>query len=231
MAAAFIFFKENRCRKALLLLLPLIVVKLSWFGFAKLSGMAAQSNILFTSVVNTLLISFSLVWMLAERLARVNRFARLLLETAVFCLVGAASINQLGFGYESIIVAVLCIVMWSIILSAFSVGRFMCRRRFGAIRFCAWAAVWILVTLPLLLMTMAAVQDLDVLVRLIWNILGMATIFAGIATAGLVPFEILLFANSFWRKRFEKLVGIQTKPRSKDVVDPVTYVPSTSKAN
>ena len=33
---------------------------------------------------------------------------------------------------------------------------------------------------------------------------------------GLLPFEILLFVNSFWRKRFEAVFGLKKKP----VVEP-----------
>jgi hypothetical protein len=33
-------------------------------------------------------------------------------------------------------------------------------------------------------------------------------IYSGILIAGLLPFEILLFTNAFWRGRFEKLLGI-----------------------
>ena len=42
------------------------------------------------------------------------------------------------------------------------------------------------------------------------QVLMVGFIYAGILIGGLLPFEILLFVNHFWRKRFEAVFGLKT---------------------
>jgi hypothetical protein len=43
------------------------------------------------------------------------------------------------------------------------------------------------------------------------QVLMVGLIYAGILIVGLLPFEIMLFKNIFWRMRFEAVFGLKTK--------------------
>ena len=47
------------------------------------------------------------------------------------------------------------------------------------------------------------------IMMILLQVLMVSLIYAGILIGGLLPFEILLFVNGFWRKRFEAVFGLK----------------------
>jgi hypothetical protein len=210
--AAFVLFRENRRRQALWMMVPVLVIYIALKAYLKFSNPFSVETTIFLGLYETLVLGFAVIWLLAERIGGRNRFLTWLAALAVFLLFIGVSLSTLTSVFERIIMSVSQGMSVGIALIAISLAAVMSRKRFGPVRFCVWVAVWLLIITPLLLLAAAAIQIRDVSGTFdnLIPILKTSLIFAGVIIAGLLPFEILLFVNRFWRKRFDKVIGIST---------------------
>ncbi len=229
---AMVLFKENRCRQALWMLLPLAALKGLWTAIAavmSLAGMPSEAAVLFGMLIDCLLIGFVLNWLLAERIGNRNRFATWLLAMGVFGLVLIASLASFGMEEETAMVAIFIGLTVAVLLISFTLAGFLCRKKFGPVRFSLWAALWVLVSTFGLFIVVAVIQAVIYNTSLLMMLTGIfiaAPIYAGILIVGLLPFEILLFKNAFWRKRFEAVFGLKTQA-TQTVETPQIHTEST----
>ncbi len=217
---AFIIFKENRRLQALWILLPVLLLKLVWAGFAKMSGMPSESSLLMGSMIDCLLVGFVLIWLMAERIGRRNRFVTWLLAWLVLGAALLAMIVNLGGGMYMVMLSIFIGLTFGILMVSFPLAAFSCRKRFSGLRFSLWLALWVVLATFVFYTAAALIQVMASglsLVMVLMQILMVVFIYAGILVASLLPFEILWFKNAFWRKRFEAIFGNTTRPAAKPV--------------
>lgn len=215
--AGFVLFKENRRAQALWILLPVVVFKGILWGFlaimSKLAGFPSEISLLFTSLADCLLIGFVLSWLLGDRIGNRNRFATWLLAIVVFTVVWALSLVSIGLTTEAMGVSILIGVTVGIFMLSFALAGFNCRKAFGPIKFCLWMALWVVVFTFGLFLVIGLVQTLSMggeyVVQMLVGILMAGGIYSGVLIVALLPFEIILLANTFWRKRFEAVFGLK----------------------
>ena len=217
LAAAFVLFKENRCAKALWILLPVVLFRLLWAGLAALMNIPSEVGTLFVSLIDSLLIGFVLNWLLAERIGNRNRFVTWLLALLLFALAYGVMLVNLGIGTEALQLSILIGLTVGILLVSFALAGFMCRKKFGPVRFSLWMAFGVLLTTTGFFMVVAFIQVIvghQSIMMILLQVLMVSLIYAGILIAGLLPFEILLFVNGFWRKRFEAVFGLKASEKN-----------------
>ena len=214
--AAFVLLKENRRGQALWILFPVLVIKGILWGIVTLlsvAGMPSQGLPLFHALADCLLIGFAMNWLLAERIGHRNRFAPWLLAVIVFAAVWGVSLVGIGTGIEAAGVSIMIGVTVAILMLAFALAGFHCRKTFGPIQFCLWTALWVLVFTVGLFLVVALIQimsmGLQYAAMMLLGILMVGGIYGGVLVVALLPFEIILLANTFWRKRFEAVFGIK----------------------
>lgn len=216
----FVLFRENRTLKALWILLPVLLFRLLWAGFAALMSIPSEAAVIFVSIVNCLLIGFALNWLLAERIGNRNRFITWILAWVVFAAVLVVMLGSLGFGAEAIAFLIFIGLSVGILMVSFPLAAFVCRKKFGPVRFSLWTAVWVFLMTIGFFLTVGIIQALMIdysAVLILLQVLTASLIYAGVLIVGLLPFEILWFKNNFWRKRFEAVFGIKTRPVPKPV--------------
>jgi hypothetical protein len=213
LVAAFSLFKENRCVKALWILLPVALFRLLWAGLAALMNIPSEVGTLFVSLIDCLLIGFVLNWLLAERIGNRNRFVTWLLALLLFALAYGVMLVNLGVGTEALQLSIFIGLTVGILLVSFALAGFMCRKKFGPVRFSLWMAFGVLLTTTGFFMVVAFIQVMvghQSIMMILLQVLMVSLIYAGILIGGLLPFEILLFVNGFWRKRFEAVFRLKT---------------------
>ncbi|MCX5636955.1 MAG: hypothetical protein NTX52_04580 [Planctomycetota bacterium] len=214
LAAAFLLFKENRCGQALWILLPVVLFRLLWAAFAALMKIPSEASLVFISLIDCLSVGFVLNWLLAERIGNRNRFVTWLLALVLFALVYGVMVVNFGMGTEAIQVSIFVGLTVGILLVSFALAGFMCRKKFGPVRFSIWMAFWVLLMTNGFFMVVAFIQismSNISFMEMFLQVLMVGFIYAGILIAALLPFEILLFVNRFWRRRFEAVFGLRTK--------------------
>ena len=169
-----------------------------------------QLNVIFTIMV----VGFSLVWLLAERIGNRNRFITFLLATLIYF--GFLGVNLLSCGFSKDMIAIVSLAVVSIpaIICAFIIAALISPKPFNSTRFIIYIGVVLFIVLLtifwIIMFVFYPVPEITINKRI--TELLMASFFGSlIYYAGLLPFLVMLFANHFWRKRFEAVMGIQTK--------------------
>ena len=174
------------------------------------SGGTVQLNVMFTIMV----VGFSMVWLLAERIGNRNRFVTFLLAALIYF--GFLGVNLLsgGFGKDMIAIASLAAISIPAIIFAFIIAALNSPKPFNTTRFVIYigAALFssLLIIFSAIMFIFYPSPDRPINSQII-ELLLVSFFSSLIYYAGLLPFLILLFANPFWRKRFEAVSGIQTR--------------------
>lgn len=170
---------------------------------------------MFIAIINCLLIGFVLNWLLAHRIGNRNRFVTWLLALLVFVVVFCVMLISLGTGTEAIQVSIFIGLTAGILLVSFALAGWICRKKFGPVRFSVWLAVWILFTTTVFFVGVASIQAMMInyysFTELLLQILMVVLVYGAILIFAMLPFEIVLFANRFWRKRFDAVFGLKPK--------------------
>lgn len=161
-----------------------------------------------------MVLGFSMVWLLAERIGNRNRFVTFLLATLIYF--GFLGVNLLsgGFGKHMIAIVSLEAIAILAIIFAFIIAALNSPKPFNTARFVITiGAALFSVSLIIFSITMFILYQSQNLPVSAWitDLLTVSFFSSLIYFAGLLPFLILLFSNPFWRKRFEAVLGIQTK--------------------
>jgi len=174
------------------------------------SGGAVQLNVMFTIMV----LGFSMIWLLAERIGNRKRFVTFLLATLIYF--GFLGVNLLSAGFGKSIIAIVSLAAISIpaIIFAFIIAALTSPKLFNTARFVIYLGAALFSSLLIIFSAIVFIfyppQNVPVDTR-ITEVLTASFFSSLIYYAGLLPFLILLFSNAFWRKRFEAVLGIQTK--------------------
>jgi hypothetical protein len=223
---AILLLPENRCVQVLWILLPAVIFRLLWAAFARLMDIPSEASALFILMIDCLLVGFILNWLLSQRIGNRNRFVTWLLGILIFGIAFVATIINAGLGIEAVQVSIFIGLNVGILMFSFPLAGLLCRKKFGPVRFSLWMAIWVMLTTLIFFMTVGVIQSLMIdysVIKILLQVLMVSLIYGGILIVGLLPFEILLFANSFWRKRFEAVFGL--KKVQKDNFDPQSITP------
>lgn len=215
--AALVLLKENRRGAAYLILLPVLVFKGILCGIialmARFANMPSEIAMLFHTLADCLLVGFVLNWLLGERIGNRNRFVTWLLAIVIFAITWAVSLVSMGTGREAMQISIFIGMTVAILMLSFPLSGFKCRKAFGPVKFCLWMALWVVVFTYGLFLTVALIQSAFTGWKYIGQMLLAISIgggiYSGILIVALLPFEILLLANGFWRKRFEAVFGLK----------------------
>jgi hypothetical protein len=210
----FVALKENRTPKAAWILAPialLSIVFLAAMNILKMtSGSAVQFNVIFTIMV----LGFSLIWLLAERIGNRNRFVTFLLATLIYY--SFLGVNLLSNGFSKHIISIVALAAVSIpaIILAFVFAALYSKNSFNTARFIIYigaALFGVSLTIFTIIFSIFYPTFISEINRWIVELLTVSFFSSLIYYVGLLPFLILLFSNIFWRKRFKTVLGIQTK--------------------
>ena len=210
----FVSLNENRTAQAAWILAPIALLAIVYSTVMSIlpmdSGGTVQLNVMFTIMV----LGFSMVWLLAERIGSRNRLVTFLLANLIYF--GFLGVNLLsgGFGKDIINISYLAAISIMAVIFAFIAAALIPQKPFNTARFIIYigAALFgvLLIIFSIIMFVFYPAPDRSFNSRIVELL--MASFFSSlIYFAGLLPFLVLLFSNPFWRKRFDAVMGIQTK--------------------
>ena len=173
------------------------------------SGNTVQLNAMFKILV----IGFSMIWLLAERIANRNRIVTFLLAALIYFAFLGVNLLSVGFSKDMIGVTYLTAISISAIVFAITIALLISPKSFSVARFIIYigAALFIfLLTISSAIMFTFYSSSTIPIDRRIAEVLNFTFLSTLIFYVGLMPFLALLFGNPFWLKRFKALSGIQT---------------------
>ena len=211
---AFVALKENRTRQAAWILVSIALLGMIYSAMMNIlqmtSGSAVQLNIMFSMMV----LGFSMIWLLAERIGNRNRFVTFLFAALIYFGFLGVNLLSVGFGEDIISITLLAVISIPAILFAFIIAALTCSRPFNTARFIITLGVALfsvlLIIFSMIMFVFSPMPDIPLKNQII-ELLMVSFFSSLIYYTGLLPFLILLFSNSFWRKRFEAVMGIQTE--------------------
>ena len=211
---AFVLFKANRSGKALLILIPLLVVNILWIGIKKATGMPSSAAGIFDVLFNSFTIGMATVWLVSHKLAGLNRFVIFLLSLIVMVFVyavGIFSFSGLEFTSEIIVVTVFSCIVTAATFFAFVLAGWCCRKRYTALRFMLWLAGWC-IAVCFVAMFVYALTAFVIIAVIMGQSISIGSIFIQIPLVGLIvgvilcllllPYMILVLNCDLFRRRF-----------------------------
>jgi len=211
---AFVALKENRTLQAAWILAPIVLLTIVYSVVMNIlqmdSGGTVQLNVIFTILV----LGFSMVWLFAERIGSRNRLVTFLLITLIYFSFLGVNLLSGGFGKDMIAIASLAAISIPAIIFAFIIAALNSPKSFNTARFIIYvgAALFsvLLIIFSIFMFIFHPATDLPINSRIV-ELLIASFFISLIYYVGLLPFLVLLLSNIFWRKRFESVLGIQTK--------------------
>jgi hypothetical protein len=217
LAAAFVFVRENRDRRALAILLPLGILNIAWSLFMDLLGAPSQVKGMFNGLFMSLTIGISVLWLLAHKIGHRKCILTFILSVLVMSLVGLVGVMssfELTFSQElGAFVMLLAVAMLTTVTGLVLAG-WSCRKRYGKVRLCVWFFAWTIV---------ASTVDLLIYMIVMYNVTGgripishmLSQLAKSILLVGLfiyvinLFFIILGFISGFYRERLYALLNLQ----------------------
>jgi len=224
---AFVLFRANRSGKALLILIPVLVVNVLWIGVKKVTGMPSSSAGQFDVMFNAFTIGLATVWLLSHRFAGLNRFVVFLLTVVAMSLTYALSIlsySGLEFTEETMMLAVFFFAVMVAALLAFALTGWRCRKNYSPLRFMLWLALWcpVLCLLAMFAYVLAIVVIMHQSIstgQLFTQIPIVGLLIGGVLYLLLLPYMILVLNSDLFRSRFYGCFRLKGMPAPAVVVE------------
>jgi hypothetical protein len=221
---AIVLVKANRNPQALFVLVPLAVEIAVWSVVKKIIPHAYLST--GTQAVYSLLVGVTILWLLSHWLGNRNRFVVFLLALVIMAVAGAAgAISYTEYSGETLSSTIGCAILALMMLFAFVLTGWWCRKRYSGLRFTLWLGVWnavvFLGTFIVVLVGTGILRGIPEWWSELWFVmmsivLIQALIVGGCVYAIVLPFMILALRSSFYRQRFYaclrlKSMSVETK--------------------
>ena len=218
---AIIFIKENHNRRVLLILIPILIVHLIWYGLLKLLNAPSSAGVQMGTLITSYTIGLAVLWLLAYKIGNRNRIVTFLLALGIvtgLALIGYISYSGLEFSLQGISIFLIQFIMTCAILLGIVLAGWRCRNRYSGLRFMIFLAFWTLI---------ACLVGVIVFYFILLTIQGassiqFSTILLAASISGLIlglfsylinfPFMILGFVNPFFRKRFYACLNLKSMP-------------------
>jgi hypothetical protein len=213
LAGVIVLVKDNRNWRALLIFIPLLIVHLLWSMFLRMMPIASSGLPMFDQIFASLTIGIAVVWLLAHKLAKSNRFITFILALVtmtVVCFAGVISYSGFEFSNNTFGVAVFLAVLVLTMLLAIVLSGWRCRKRYSHLRFMLWLAVWSVAVCLAIMSVYACIAAFALsaanfpvpryyyLIILFGPSLAMSAFLYSI----LFPYMILAMRSAFFRERF-----------------------------
>ena len=205
-----VFVKANRDPGAWFIFIPLLIVNLFWSIFTRLVVSGSADTAMFSMIFHSYVIGIAALWLLGHKIGNRNRFVTFLLAAAIMAiagLTGAISYGMTDFSEQTAAVLMLLAVLAFTILLGFALTGWRCRNRYSNLRFMLWLAFWFVVacvasTLAFYSVMLAIYQVPIPIFTILLQLLLMGLIFGLCAYVIILPYMILAFRSSFFRRRF-----------------------------
>ncbi len=217
---AIVLIRANRHPRALLILLPLLIINLLWFALAWLLHFPSSARMQFGPIIVSYTAAIAMLWLCAHKLGNRNRFVTFLLAFALtggLCAVGVASCLGWGFPREAMAGLVVLTVMVLVGLLAFALAGCCCRNHYGPVRFMLYLALWAVVICVAVTLSVYAtvflLQQAPVAIStvLLVAVIGGSVIGACIYAINL-PYMVLALRSPFFRERFYACLRLKSMP-------------------
>ncbi len=221
---AIVLVKGNRNPRALLILVPLLILNLLWFGFKKAIPLPSSATAMFEQAFASLTVGISVLWLLAHKLGNRNWFVTFLLALvimATLCIVGAVSYSGLAFSEYTIGSGVIFGVLTLVMLFAFALAGWRCRKRYSNLRFMLWLGVWTIATSIVIMLVWVGIALVfmgiggelrGMWISMLLVVFVSGPVFGGCLYAIVFPYMILALRSSFFRQRFYACLRLKSMP-------------------
>jgi MFS family permease len=216
---AFVIPKANRNIRILLILVPFVIVNLLWWLFIKFANMNFTDEQEFGIIFNSMAVSVTVLWLIANSFARFGGAIRFLLSFGI--VVTIAGLGTLSYttelSNETAMFLALFIFMALTMLIAITLSRRLCGGKYRPVCFILWLAFWMLLVSLIATFGFIIVGSIimssrpDLSVALLMFIL--AGLIFGLCLYVLnLPFMIMGFAHPFFRERLCACMGFKPMP-------------------
>ena len=214
---AIILPKANRNPRALLIILPLLIINILWLGFSRLLNFPSSVKMQFDMLFNAFTIGIAMLWLLAHKIGNRNRFITFLLASVVMIFISI--VGQLAYGEfsEQTIIFLFFIIFLSFAsLISYVLAGWRCRVKYTGLRFVLWLALWSIISslaamMILVVFTMIVQRPpLQMLKTILLQALIMGLVTGLLLYAINLPFMILAFCSPFFRERFYSCLRLKS---------------------
>ena len=208
---AFILPKENRNRKTLWLLLPMAIVQVFWQFIASLT--ISESDIVYINVLfNSLLVSFTVCWLLAGRLSRMNRIFAFFASLLLFALIGASEIVSVGDQIFELYLAY-CLLSAALVLGLV-ITRWIMQGKYRPIIFilCSFVSIAVLAFVTAIVLFVIECMEYSSDFGDFIEFMVAGFVLGLVLFVGVLPYELLFVLNGFWKDRFRLLMKYYDLP-------------------
>jgi hypothetical protein len=214
----FVLVKANRSRRALLILIPLLILSLLWLGFKKVMAIPTSAEVIFDPTIYSLIVSIAVVFLLGHKFGGRNRFVTFLLTLGVMAAVLTISfISNFGteFFRESLAVVIIFALLALPMLLGVVLTGWRCRKRYSSLRFMLWLAVWVLVVSATFMLTYLGIMVISSGIgissgQLTIMFLTYSLVISVFSYVILLPYMILAFRSGFFRERLYALLHLES---------------------
>lgn len=217
--------KENRCRRAWLILIPLFLVMAIWQMPARLFSLPLSAANPLGFFVNSLAVAWTVVWLLGRRLGSQRPFDAFFWMLGAMMLVGFwAYTAEYGtrLAPQMIVVLIPYAFCSVTLLLSMELARILCRKTDRPGPFMAWlffcmgflsgtAMLLLAILLAMVQLAMTTHFDTSMLMFLVLQTAVVALFLAIVLYLGNLPFLLLAFKSSFYRERFRSTFGLEPK--------------------
>jgi hypothetical protein len=213
---AFLVLKENRNLRAYLVLIPLVSVLVLW----EISGRLIPPDFIDTFYIRPTLvlcyaISMSVLFLLGEKLGKINRFISLAIAVVVFAVVGlfGAVTSSNGFldGAATKFYTTYCFGFVAVLL-ALALTSLHCRKTYSKKRFLLLMLLYVMVLQIIVTSTGVGLDwGFDVVIEYFWYIIPAVISMAVVEYILLLPYWILAFNSKIYNQRFRNTLKLPAK--------------------
>lgn len=216
---AFVIPRANRNIRVLLILVPLVIVNLLWLIFIKFAGMNSTDEQEFSIVFNSIAVSVTVLWLIANLFAGFGGAVRFLLSFGTIVIVtglGALSYST-ELSKETAMFLALFIFIALTILAAVTLSCRFCGGKYRPVRFMLWLVFWMLLVSIIAAFGFIIIGSIIMSARLEFSVVMIVFALVGLIY-GLclyvlnVPFLILGFIHPFFRERFCSCLRLKETP-------------------
>jgi hypothetical protein len=216
---AFAIPKKNRDIRALLILVPLVVVNLLWWLFMKFAGMNSTDAQEFSLIFHSMAVGITVLWLITNYLSNFRVAIRFLLSFVTVMIVAGVGILSYTaeLSKETAMFMILFILMILTMLGAITLSRWFCSGKYRPVRFMLWLVLWTLIcslvaTFGLFIIFWLLFQSGPVFFQAILMFIVAGSVFGLWLYVLNFPFMILGFISAFYRERFCACLYIKPVP-------------------
>jgi len=202
-----------RNRRLWYALMPALLIHLTWLLIKTTFGFSPSAGQMIAQIFVPFYIGAGILFVLAHRVGGQNRFGLFLLAAAILAGGGVLSFFAYNFGGTEISkLTMMAFIFYGILSAAFllalAMATFLCRERYSRLRFAAWLLVWVFLFTMIFVFVYGFYDYRPSDFNRVLEVLTAGAAF-GLGLCGIVlPFMILAFASSFYRRILHSLLRL-----------------------